>query len=181
MASQKPNRKRPVEVIDLTDEDNTTSILSSQSQSQRANKSQKLTSSQSGPSKYGPSSSSSSYQAASQRQGLHQSQADPYDGEFSDDELEDALLSQSFDDRDRYVLYGTLQTKAVGCRFYNGYVTMGEMVLLRREPENKYDANAIVVNNVRVSTSSRHVEFTRRTNNVIKRESKSGIFPEPSR
>jgi SWI/SNF-related matrix-associated actin-dependent regulator of chromatin subfamily A3 len=180
MAFKKPNLKRPVEVIDLTDEDDTTSFLSSQSNSQRAHKSQKLTSSQSGPSSYGPSSSATSYQAGSQRQGL--SQADPDDGEFSDDELEDALLSQSFNDRDRYVLYGNLRTKAVGCRFYNGYVTMGEMVLLRREPENKYDANAIVVNNVRVSTKTYslhleiHVGLTRH-----QRESKSVTFPGPWR
>jgi SWI/SNF-related matrix-associated actin-dependent regulator of chromatin subfamily A3 len=163
-------RKRPAEVIDLTDDDNTAAFLSSQSE--RANKSQKLTSSQSGPSSYGPSSSSTSY-AGSQRV----FQADPDDGEFSDDELDDALLSQSFSDRDRYVLYGSFPSKVVGCRFYNGYVTMGEMVLLRRQPENQYDANAIVVNNVRVGTNNRYPRFTSRRTDLSSKGEQIGHIP----
>jgi SWI/SNF-related matrix-associated actin-dependent regulator of chromatin subfamily A3 len=42
-----------------------------------------------------------------------------------------------------------MDAKIVGCRFYDGHVTMGEMVLLIREPENPYDVNAIRVDNVR--------------------------------
>lgn len=33
-------------------------------------------------------------------------------------------------------LVGTLNTKIVGIRYYNGYATIGEMVMLRREPHN---------------------------------------------
>jgi SWI/SNF-related matrix-associated actin-dependent regulator of chromatin subfamily A3 len=42
-----------------------------------------------------------------------------------------------------------MDAKIVGCRYYDGHVTMGEMVLLIREPENAYDVNAIRVDNVR--------------------------------
>lgn len=45
-------------------------------------------------------------------------------------------------------LYGTLDNKIVGIRYYNGVVTSGEMVLCRREPGNQYDRNAIRVDNV---------------------------------
>ena len=47
-----------------------------------------------------------------------------------------------------YDLYGMLQDKIVGVRYYNGYATVGEMVLCRREPHNQYDRNAIQVLNV---------------------------------
>jgi SWI/SNF-related matrix-associated actin-dependent regulator of chromatin subfamily A3 len=44
--------------------------------------------------------------------------------------------------------YGTLNTKIVGIRYYDGVATVGEVVLLRREPSNPYDSNAIRVDNV---------------------------------
>ena len=47
-----------------------------------------------------------------------------------------------------YSLYGTLNNKIVGCRYYDGYATVGEMVICRREPQNRYDKNAIQVVNV---------------------------------
>jgi SWI/SNF-related matrix-associated actin-dependent regulator of chromatin subfamily A3 len=47
-----------------------------------------------------------------------------------------------------YLLYGALDDKIVGVRYYNGYATTGEMVVLRREPHNQYDSNAIRVDNV---------------------------------
>lgn len=47
-----------------------------------------------------------------------------------------------------YGLYGMFQNKIVGVRFYNGYATVGEMVVLRRETQNRYDRNAIQVLNV---------------------------------
>ena len=39
--------------------------------------------------------------------------------------------------------------KIVGCRYYNGYISIHEMVVLSREPNNQYDRNAIRVDNVR--------------------------------
>jgi SWI/SNF-related matrix-associated actin-dependent regulator of chromatin subfamily A3 len=44
---------------------------------------------------------------------------------------------------------GTLMTKVVGVQYYSGFATIGEMVLLRREPSNHYDRNAIRALNVR--------------------------------
>lgn len=45
-------------------------------------------------------------------------------------------------------LPGTLNTKIVGVRFYNGIATPGEHVTPRRDPHNQYDRNAIRVDNV---------------------------------
>lgn len=45
-------------------------------------------------------------------------------------------------------LYGVLHTKIVGIQYYTGYATAGEHVLIRREPSNQYDPNAIRVDNV---------------------------------
>lgn len=39
--------------------------------------------------------------------------------------------------------------KVVGCRYYNGTISIREMVVLNREPTNQYDSNAIRVDNVR--------------------------------
>lgn len=41
-----------------------------------------------------------------------------------------------------------MDIKIVGVRYYNGVVNPGEKVLLRREPSNQYDRNAIRVDNV---------------------------------
>jgi SWI/SNF-related matrix-associated actin-dependent regulator of chromatin subfamily A3 len=43
---------------------------------------------------------------------------------------------------------GDLHTKIVGVRYYRGHATLGEHVILRREPSNQYDRNAIRVDNV---------------------------------
>ena len=45
-------------------------------------------------------------------------------------------------------LYGDLPTKVVGVRFYNGYASAGEQILMRRESGNPYDSNAIRIDNV---------------------------------
>jgi SWI/SNF-related matrix-associated actin-dependent regulator of chromatin subfamily A3 len=37
------------------------------------------------------------------------------------------------------MLYGVMHGKIVGVRYYNGYATVGEMVVVRREPNNQYD------------------------------------------
>ncbi|GAA3299278.1 hypothetical protein GCM10020218_088610 [Dactylosporangium vinaceum] len=39
-------------------------------------------------------------------------------------------------------------SKIVGVRYYRGQATIGEHVLLKREPHNQYDRNAIRVDNV---------------------------------
>lgn len=45
-------------------------------------------------------------------------------------------------------LYGTLDNKIVGVRYYNGIATPHELVAIRREPNNQYDRNAIRIDNV---------------------------------
>ncbi|KAG9255869.1 SNF2 family N-terminal domain-containing protein [Emericellopsis atlantica] len=45
-------------------------------------------------------------------------------------------------------LYGTFDGKIVGIRYYNGRVSPGELVLCIREPQNKFDSNAIRIDNV---------------------------------
>ncbi|KAH8808943.1 SNF2 family N-terminal domain-containing protein [Xylogone sp. PMI_703] len=64
------------------------------------------------------------------------------------DENEIVDLSQAIDDGLAWVCIGAIDAKIVGIRYYNGYATMGESVLLRREPQNQYDRNAIAVQNV---------------------------------
>ncbi|KAI9924450.1 hypothetical protein ASPWEDRAFT_56533 [Aspergillus wentii DTO 134E9] len=58
--------------------------------------------------------------------------------------------SQDIDDSSysNYLGYGDLHTKIVGVRFYSGVATLGEHVILNRQPENQYDRNAIRVDNV---------------------------------
>ncbi|KAI0140058.1 SNF2 family N-terminal domain-containing protein [Hypoxylon sp. NC0597] len=65
------------------------------------------------------------------------------------DEYDDPDPNQDEDDSvSSYELYGTLDNKIVGVRYYDGVVNPGEKVLLRREPSNPYDRNAIRVDNV---------------------------------
>jgi len=139
----RPSRKRVVEEIDLTGDDDV-QILSSRPSSQPAQ------SSKSRPPKHARTSDSrrpnpsprSSYQGSSQ--------AYPYALDDDEDEEDGAAeapeLSQNYNDAAfRYERYGVLATKIVGVRYYSGVATVGEMVVLQREPHNPYDANAIQV------------------------------------
>lgn len=44
--------------------------------------------------------------------------------------------------------YGDVDTKIVGIQYYRGFASTGEVILIRREPRNPYDAHAIRVDNV---------------------------------
>lgn len=78
--------------------------------------------------------------------GRGSSQANPYvledDDEDEDDgsqEVQDS--TQGYNEEEyRWGFYGVLPTKIVGVRYYSGVATMGEMVVLRREPNNAYDS-----------------------------------------
>ncbi len=61
--------------------------------------------------------------------------------DFSTEDFDDDVYSG-------YMLYGIMNTKIVGCRYYGGRATTGEYVLVRREPGNPYDSNAIRIDNV---------------------------------
>ncbi|KAK5660361.1 hypothetical protein OQA88_12902 [Cercophora sp. LCS_1] len=63
------------------------------------------------------------------------------------DEENSIDLTQA-DDGPARELYGSFDGKIVGVRYYNGFATAGEIVVLRREPSNQYDSNAIRVDNV---------------------------------
>ncbi|KAL9638439.1 MAG: hypothetical protein Q9164_001555, partial [Protoblastenia rupestris] len=68
-----------------------------------------------------------------------------------DHEAEDIVIS-SQDGNDEtmatYQLYAVLGTKIVGVQYYRGLASNGEYVIVRREPGNQYDSNAIRVENV---------------------------------
>ncbi|GAB1318601.1 Rad5-like protein (SNF2 family domain-containing protein) [Madurella fahalii] len=66
---------------------------------------------------------------------------------YDDEEPSTQDLTQS-DDGPAHELYGSMEGKIVGVRYYNGMATAGEVVVCRREPSNPYDSNAIRVDNV---------------------------------
>lgn len=81
-----------------------------------------------------------------------QSQRDSWTNERTEEERADDILILSQDDHDNtsqnYELYGTINTKVVGIQYYTGHATIGEHVIVRREPSNPYDPNALRVENV---------------------------------
>ncbi|KAF1929812.1 uncharacterized protein M421DRAFT_419589 [Didymella exigua CBS 183.55] len=72
------------------------------------------------------------------------------DSDDDDDASQEAPEStQAYNEQQySYGLYGMLHNKIVGVRFHNGYATVGEMVICRRQPQNRFDRNAIEVLNV---------------------------------
>jgi SWI/SNF-related matrix-associated actin-dependent regulator of chromatin subfamily A3 len=58
------------------------------------------------------------------------------------------ILSQDRAVNETLEVHGTLLTKIVGVQYYTGYATSREHVLVRREPRNQYDSNAIRVDSV---------------------------------
>jgi SWI/SNF-related matrix-associated actin-dependent regulator of chromatin subfamily A3 len=85
---------------------------------------------------------SSSQPQASQSLTTH----DQWGLENGEDEIID--LSQDVDEGHEWTNMGSLKDKIVGVRYYNGLASPGEQVLIKREPGNPYDRNAIRVNNV---------------------------------
>ncbi|KAG0653087.1 Sucrose nonfermenting 2 3 [Hyphodiscus hymeniophilus] len=66
-----------------------------------------------------------------------------------DDAGEDIIdLSQDADEGFGWLCVGAIDGKIVGIRYYDGYATVGEQVMVKREPGNPYDSNAIRINNV---------------------------------
>ncbi|KAM0723526.1 hypothetical protein Q7P37_000513 [Cladosporium fusiforme] len=73
--------------------------------------------------------------------------------DWLDDDEDDinVLVGSSQDDAegtDQLHHYGDVDTKIVGVRYYRGFVSRGEVILIRREPRNPYDGNAIRIDNV---------------------------------
>lgn len=63
-------------------------------------------------------------------------------------EEEDPIDLTQDDSQSSLELYGSLENKIVGVRYYNGVATPHELVVLRREAHNQYDSNAVRVDNV---------------------------------
>jgi hypothetical protein len=128
-----PPPKRRFEAIDLTEEDSP--IYSSQ----RASSSQGHAYaqwSQSSPNGRAPKQSRTT---ASSRTPSGASQNDPV--YIDDDEEEDVSATQGFTEQEySWILYGQMHAKIVGVRYYDGYATVGEMVVVRRDPSNPYDS-----------------------------------------
>ncbi|KAK5166897.1 uncharacterized protein LTR77_007626 [Saxophila tyrrhenica] len=49
---------------------------------------------------------------------------------------------------DQLFYYGELAAKVVGVQYYRGHANQGEQILMRREPGNPFDSNAIRIDNV---------------------------------
>lgn len=124
--------KRPNDVIDLTDSNPVgpktkqarTAASSSQayasSSSARPSQSSQASSRRYG---YGPTPSTGPSAASQQRDAF-------------DDEPDLVDLTQA-DDGPVFGLYGTIDNKIVGVRYYNGIVSPSEVISLRREPTNQ--------------------------------------------
>lgn len=141
--------KRPAEQIDLTGGDDAP-VLSSSQPSQGYALSQDYGNPPPPPKKARAVSGGSSQAHAGS------SQAQPfliYDEE-EDGSQEAPDATQGYNEAEYgWGLYGVMHTKIVGVRFYNGYATVGEMVILRREPQNPYDRMV-------VSSPSRYASLT---------------------
>ncbi|KAH4937778.1 hypothetical protein HBI79_064250 [Parastagonospora nodorum] len=135
--------KRPVETIDLTDD---SPFHSSSQGDAHASSSQGYAHSHShssphvrAPKQARTSTYNRTWSGASQQDPVY----------IHDDDEEDASATQGINEQEHtWTLYGNMHTNIVGVRYYNGYATVGEMVVPRREPHNQYDRNAIQVLNV---------------------------------
>ncbi|KAI0968788.1 hypothetical protein F4678DRAFT_185658 [Xylaria arbuscula] len=86
-----------------------------------------------------PSQSSAPYRSLSSSVSSHHNllSSDPNDN-ADDSTTPQTLLLE---------LYGSIDTKIVGTRYYNGIATLGESILCSREVGNQYDANAVRIDN----------------------------------
>ena len=135
--------KRKVDTIDLTSDDGADYVYHPRKQS-RSVMSAPSTSSQA------PPSSGSIMPSRSSIKNSWNSESDPSTRESWADAEADVVGTQAFDDNayESLQLYGTVNTKIVGVRYYNGRASIGELVVVRREPGNPYDGNATRIDNV---------------------------------
>ncbi|KAK6438488.1 hypothetical protein LTR95_005306 [Oleoguttula sp. CCFEE 5521] len=64
------------------------------------------------------------------------------------DEILGSTQENTGEGTDQLQHYGDVETKIVGCQYYRGFASPGEVILIRREPGNPYDSNAIRIDNV---------------------------------
>jgi SWI/SNF-related matrix-associated actin-dependent regulator of chromatin subfamily A3 len=129
-----PSQKRSFEPLDYTEDSPynfSTNASSSQSYAQ---------SSQSSPYGRAPKQPRTSSSSTANRAPSGATQQDPVYIDSEDDEEEDVTATQGYSAHESsWMLYGVMHGKIVGVRYYNGYATVGEMVVVRREPNNAYD------------------------------------------
>lgn len=123
-----PPSKRPHHVIDLTD-DNPVRHVSKQRRVAAPSSQAYASSSIARPSQ---ASQASSWRSATQES---RSLADQQRDVFEDDEPDLVDLTQA-DEGPVFGLYGTIDNKIVGVRYYSGIVSPNEIIVLRREPHN---------------------------------------------
>ncbi|KAH7402017.1 SNF2 family N-terminal domain-containing protein [Phaeosphaeria sp. MPI-PUGE-AT-0046c] len=129
-----PSQKRSFEPLDYTENSPYSSF-------------QHASSSQSSPLGRAPKQPRTTSSATVNRTPSGASQQDPV--YIDSDDEEDVMATQGFTEQEySWMLYGVMHGKIVGVRYYNGYATVGEMVVVRREPTNQYDRNAIQILNV---------------------------------
>ena len=58
------------------------------------------------------------------------------------------MIDDGNENENEDIIFGYFRCEVVGIRYYNGKVNDQEMVSLHREPKNKYDKNALRVDNV---------------------------------
>jgi SWI/SNF-related matrix-associated actin-dependent regulator of chromatin subfamily A3 len=144
-----PAQKRRAEIIDLTD-DNSAYASQPYADASSSQGHGHASSSQG----YAQSSQSSPYGRAPKQPRTATSHrslsgASQHDAVYIDDDEEDVSATQGMSEQEyTWTLYGVMHEKIVGVRYYSGYATIGEMVVVRREPNNAYDSNAIRILNV---------------------------------
>ena len=150
------NKRKLTDVIDLTGSDDDAPSSSSRKQAKTAStitgpggRQYPTPPSSSNPR---PSQNFNVYSAASYDPTHTQRERDSWLASTQDNEDDirrEIEIQDDFDDDvyENYPLYGILNTKIVGCRYYNGRATPGEYVKVRREPQNPYDSNAIRIDN----------------------------------
>lgn len=159
-------KRKHSETIDLTGDSDTDDLdaaprIKSQKLSQQNNVSLRRPSLHSTTSAYRspPASSASrsshhapfsSYSSVYNTRPIHgEAERDSWLAEDDDDVFETIQGSQGVvANNEELTHFGDIPTKVVGIRFYNGYANRGEQILMRREPGNPYDSNAIRVDNV---------------------------------
>lgn len=80
-----------------------------------------------------------------------QTERDTWLDDDNEDHVNDIVpggTQAAYDGTDQLHHYGNIEAKVVGVQYYRGIATAGETILVRREPSNPFDRNAIRVDNV---------------------------------
>jgi SWI/SNF-related matrix-associated actin-dependent regulator of chromatin subfamily A3 len=158
-SSESSKRKRPTEVVDLTEDGPATrpapktprssskrappSSAGPPSSSTRSGKGAQHTPSWTQPSPSSQKSRTAHVPPWTPPQQSSQSQRDAWLQEEDTTIFDNVASSQTTPAaHEQYQKYGTLDTKIVGVRYYRGFATEGERVTIKREPSNAYDPNA---------------------------------------